>query len=87
MTQLPSLLIEIARYMHVSPCQIRGKSKRQPLPDARHLFVYVASKHKISGTGATRYINKAHTLVHHVRYKSENDNQFMALIQEFQSQK
>lgn len=87
MKKLPVLLTDIAQYMHVSVRDIRGKSKRQPLPDARHLFVYVAKQYKISGVMATTYINKAHSLTKHVRFKSQNDYEFMALIKEFQCNK
>ncbi len=87
MKKLPDILKDISKFLNVSVCDIRGNSKRYPLPDARHLFVYMAVQNSTPGIIATTYINKSHSLSSYVRFKTKNDYEFMALIQEFQCNK
>jgi len=80
---LHHILQEVSTYFEVTPNQIKGKSRKQPLPDARHLFIVEAYKQGYSITFITRYINCSHAMYKHAKYKSTCDNTFQKILKNY----
>lgn len=77
------ILQEVSIYFDVNPNQVKGKSRKQPLPDARHLFIIEAYKQGYGITFITRYINCSHALYKHAEYKSKCDNTFKKILNNY----
>lgn len=80
-----SLLNNVCTFMDVKPQTVKSKSKKYPLPDTRHLFIYIAlNRLTLPINYITGHVNLPHTSKTYVETKVMNDNTFKNLVIEFE---